>query len=174
MLWVARQGVLSNFAQVAIIKPTLPQVNPAKFMLAQSASGNLLEIRGSNFGTDHAKTSVTLTPGAITVTAVLRVYDNLILVQLGDTTSSNLHGPVFAVVTHTDYGTSGDPAGTPIQVAVLAKVGRAVPTLTSPIAPSANDRTTHIWENGYSIGATGNNRIAVSYTHLTLPTIRLV
>merc|ERR1712216_505229 len=78
-----------NYVPVGIVWPSSPHVIPADFKLAQSSAGNVLEIRGSNFGNVQAKISITLTP-TFASTTILRVYENLIVVQIGDTSSSNV------------------------------------------------------------------------------------
>ena len=85
-------------SQVGTVFLSVPRLNPAHYAISRHSSGARFMMHGSGFGTDQAAVSVSFTP-QLTSVSVVNCVDTMLVVDVGDTSSSLLSGDVSAVVT---------------------------------------------------------------------------
>ena len=132
--------------------------------VALSAAGNRVEIRGMRFGTDKDELSLLFNP-AVAVMPILYAQDNLIVVDIG-TTSSLTAGEVLGVkVTHASYGNS---AGY-VKVGVMsAALGQA--PLLSDVTISATVAYQELTVTGQNLGSSDTDvKVYLSSSHGLAP-----
>ena len=120
---VTVMGVKSAYVAVATVAAVIPVVNVGSFNIAQSQSGNLLEISGSRFGIDKSRIRVHFEPHLLDVNVEL-CTDSILHVSVGDTSTLEPQ-PVSATVYHTSTGTSN--------FGVKVTIGQIVPRREIPL-----------------------------------------
>ena len=137
---VTLKGVKTEWTAVSTIVNFKPIITPRAISLASAASGSVLEIIGSNFGTDKNLLTINFSPAPVTASSIAICRDNLITVNMGDTTSSSMLGILKANISQSSHGV--------MQSVVVANiVGTApVPTIVSSassIVSTAEELTLH-------------------------------